>query len=322
MIRIRTGLAALAIVLTGGLFGSAPAGAAFIAETTDPAGDSSGNLPGQDLVAVGLGFDQKTGYMVGAIALRGAPEVDHGAFLTLYAGTKTPSGCDGHPVGGFGSRTDDDFDATWVREDAPGVFRHGEAEKTTSNHSTLQTFEVRTRKLAGKKWNCFGANLTDPEDPSMVYDRVKPVRFKGLPAMSMRMPKVRRAITPNRKHKLKVVISNPGDAPLRSVRVRFRRDRGLKVSPRSRKIKVIRPGQRRAVPVNVRVTRAAGETATLDVTARSGKLVAKGSTKLRLKLPKKKPPKGGGGNGGSGVCVQFFPDLSGETGGSLGLVPC
>lgn len=37
-----------------------------------------------------------------------------------------------------------------------------------------------------------------------------------------------------------------------------------------------------------------------------------------------RPPAAGGGGGSQRprTCVKYFPDLSGETGGSLGIVPC
>ncbi len=92
---------------------------------------------------------------------------------------------------------------------------------------------------------------------------------------------------------------------------------------RGTRLTQIRPGSRKHVRVRVRLFRSAGTSADLKVIARSGKLRAGAETKLRLKLPKKPPTGDGGGTGsGGGVCVQYFPDLSGETGGSLGLVPC
>jgi hypothetical protein len=310
----------IAVVLAGMLLRTGAADAGFIAETRDPSGDSTAAGPARDLLGVGIGFDRKTGYMAGIVALRGSPDEDSRAFLSVYAGMRTKDGCSGLPAAGFGAFTDS-WGATWFRQQTPDRASHGEADKT-GYRSRVQRFEIRDKRLSGKKWNCLGAVLTDPDDPSNIYDEVRATRFKGLPALALKMPNVRRAIPPNRVRKLRVVIRNPGDGPLRNVRLRVQRARGMKATPRVRKIGLIRPHTRRAVIVRVRLSRRAREKTDLRVRVRSGKLRASAGTTLRLKLPKKPPSGGGGKDGGSGVCVQYFPDLSGESGGSLGLVPC
>lgn len=311
----------LTVVLAVSFLGTAAANAGFIAEKPDASGDSASALPAHDLLGAGLGFDRKTGYMVGILALRGRPGPETSAFVSVYAGMRSAGGCDNVPAAGFSAFTDT-WTATWYRQDSATRVRHGEADRS-GYRSRIQRFEIRDRRLAGKKWDCLGAVLTDPTDPNNVYDRIPITRFKGLPALAVKMPKVRRAIPPNRVRTLRIVIRNPGDGPLRKVRLRVLRTRGLKAVPRVRKIPLIRPRSRKAVRVRVRVFRSAGRTADLKVKVRSGKLKAMAESTLRLKLPKQKPPKGGGGSdGGSGVCVQYFPDLSGESGGSLGLVPC
>lgn len=318
---MRKCLVAMMLVLAGGFLLAPNAGAAFIAETTDPAGDSTSSHPGRDLRGAGIGFDQKTGFMVAVIALHGSPSDDGGSFLTIYAGMRTASGCNGYPAGGFGAMTDG-WDAIWVRHNAPGQTQHGEADKS-GYRSNVQRFEVETRKLAGRKWNCLTATLTDPENPEIVYDQIGTVAFRGLPSLRMNIQKVRRAVPVNRTRRIKVVVANPGDAPLRGASVRFAGDRGLKVWPRKRRLGVIRPGKRRAVFVRVKPRMAAGTSADLKVTVKAGKLVARSTRTFKVKQPRRKPSGGGGGSfGGSGVCVQYFPDLSGETGGSLGMVPC
>jgi hypothetical protein len=311
----------IAVVLAGVFLRAGAADAAFIAETRDPTGDSTEAEPARDLLGAGIGFDQKSGYMVGIIALRGSPNEDSRAFLSVYAAMRTANGCSGLPAAGFGAFTDG-WGATWFRQQSSNRASHGEADKS-GYRSTVQRFEIRDKRLSGKKWDCLGAVLTDPDDPSIVYDEVRATRFKGLPALALKMPKVRRAIPPNRVRKLRIVIRNPGDGPLRNVRLKVLRARGLKAVPRVRKIGLIRPRTRRAVIVRVRLSRAAREKTDLKVQVRSGKLKASAKTTVRLKLPKRPPANdGGGGDTGSGVCVQYFPDLSGETGGSLGLVPC
>lgn len=324
--RFGTGLVVLIAALAGGLFAAQSATAGFIAETRDPQGDSSSTHPGHDLLGAGIGFDQKTGYMVGAFALRGRPDHENAAFITLYAGTRTPEGCSGYPSAGFGAFTDS-FSGYWVRQFGPDSHKLGEADKT-GYMSDLQTFEVRTREFRGKKWNCLGANLSDPDDPSVIYDRISPVAFRGLPALKLRMPRVRKAVKVNRTRKLRVVVGNPGDGPLRGVKVQIRSDRGLKLSRHRVPIRLIRPGRQKAITVRVKPTPKAGTRGDVRVIVRGGKMKAEKSTTIRVKHPPKKPKRGGGGGGGGspspggGTCVQYFPDLSGETGGSLGLMPC
>lgn len=309
----------LAVVFAISLLRVATADAGFIAETRDPSGDSTSALPAHDLLGAGIGFDRKSGYMVGVVALRAAPGSDTAAFVSVYAGTRSAGGCSNVPAAGFAAFTDT-WSASWFRQDSASKIRHGEADRS-GYRSNIQKFEIRDRRLAGKKWDCLGAVLTDPEDPSIIHDRIPIAFFKGLPSLGVKVPAVRRAIPPNRVRKVRIVVRNPGDGPLRNLRIRIQRSRGLKVSPWFKKVPLIRPHSRRVVTLRVRLFRSAGRKTKLRVRLRSGKLKARAGTTLRLKLPKKKPAPGGG-NGGSGVCVQYFPDLSGETGGSLGLVPC
>lgn len=312
----------LTVVLAGMFLHATVADAGFMAETRDKAGDSTSAAPAHDLLGAGIGFDRRSGYMVGLVALRGVPDSETGAFLSVYAGTRSADGCSNLPAAGFGAFTDA-WGATWFRQDSATGARYGEADKS-GYRSKIQRFEIRDRRLAGKKWDCLGAVLTDREDPSIIFDRIPISFFKGIPALALKMPKVRRAVPPNRVRTLRIVIRNPGDGPLRNVRLRILRTRGLKAVPRVRRIPLIRPHTRRAVRVRVRVFRSAGKRANLRVQVRSGRLKASSRTVIRLKLPRKPPTGGGGGDpgGGSGVCVQYFPDLSGESGGSLGLIPC
>lgn len=311
----------MAVVLAVTMWCSTAADAGFIAETRDAARDSTSSAPARDLLAAGVGYDRRSGYMVAAVALRGAPSEESRAFISIYAGTRSPTGCDRLPAAGFGGFTDS-FLGTWFRQDSPSMRRHGEADRS-GYRSNVQTFEIRDRRMAGKKWECMGALLTHPTDTTIIYDQVPLKFFKGLPALALKMPKVKRALRPNRVRKLRVVIRNPGDGPLRNVKLRVEPTRGLRAAPRVKKIKLIRPRTRRVVWVNVKLSRRAGSKANFRVFVRSGKLKTRGRSVLRLKLPKK-PPRSGGGNSGSGsrTCVQWIPDFTGESGGSLGLVPC
>lgn len=320
LIRLVHTFAFIVLVTMVGFVATPRADAAFIAEVKDPAGDSTSSHPGRDLIGVGIGFNQKTGYMVGAVRFRGAPDSDNGAFLTLYAGMRTSSGCNGFPAGGFGAYTDS-WNAYWLRLDGPGQARSGEADKT-GYLDEVQTFEVRTKKLAGKKWNCLTAALTDPDDTQIVFDQASSPNFRGLPELAVKVPRIKRAVPVNRVRKIRIRIANPGDAPLRRVRVKIGRDRGVSPRPRSRIIRAIPPRKHRVISIAVRPRRTAFSTADLKVKVQAGRLRATREVRIRIKHPRPKPSGGGGSGGGGGVCTQFFPDLSGETGGSLGLVPC
>ena len=305
------------------LAASAPstADAAFTAESKDPRGDSTSSHPGRDLVAAGIGFDRKSGLMVGYVRFRGAPTDGGEGFVTLYAGMRTRNGCNGYPAGGFGAFTDS-FDGYWVRQNGPDKAKYGEAQKT-GYKAVVQQFEVRTKKLAGQRWNCLSAVLVDPEEPSTVFDTLTPATFRGLPELSVRTPRVRRAIPVNRWRKLRIRVSNPGDAALRNVRVRIGPARGVNVRPRSRFIKVIPARKHRVIVVRVRPRARAYSSVDHSVRVRAGKLRGETELTYRVRHPRKKSSGGGGGSdSGGGVCIQYFPDLSGESGGSLGLVPC
>lgn len=293
--------------------------ASFVAEAKDPAGDSTSSHPAHDLVAVAIAFNQKTGLMVGAVKLRGRPDEDGGAFVTIYAGMRSPDGCNGYPAGGFGAFTDS-FEGYWVRQDGPGKVVQGEARKS-GYRSDVQTFEVRSRKLAGHRWNCLGAVLNAPDDADVVYDTIESVPFRGLPELSVRTPRVSKAIPVGGARKLRVRIANPGDAALRNVRVRIGRARGVSSSPRTRMIRRLPARGHRVITVRVRPRAAAHTRVEHEITVRAGKLRATRELRYRVRHPKKKRG-GGGDSSGGGVCVQYFPDLSGETGGSLGLFPC
>ncbi|MDW5596893.1 hypothetical protein VSS74_21275 [Conexibacter stalactiti] len=80
--------------------------------------------------------------------------------------------------------------------------------------------------------------------------------------------------------------------------------------------------------VRVRLGERAARTTDLRVDVSAGRLKATETRRISVRTPTPAPPpsRGGGGDGGdsgpSRVCTRWFPDISGETGGSLGLVPC
>lgn len=107
------------------------------------------------------------------------------------------------------------------------------------------------------------------------------------------------------------------------MKLRLGRARGVRLSPRARSLGTIAPGKRKTIRVKVRFTTRARSLTKLALRASSGRLVAQGTLRLRVRTPRR--PSLGGGGGGSDLprtCNRYSPDPFGDTGGSLILVPC
>jgi hypothetical protein len=292
----------------------------FVAVATDPAGDAGDPSPGRDITAVGLAHDRRTGDVVAAIQLRGEPTHETSAFVSIYAGTRTASGCDGYPAAGFGSFSDE-FGASWLRlDDAAGNGPRGEADKR-GYLAAVQRFEIRDPQLADQRLDCVVATVTEPGNPANVYDGIAPIDLVGQPALSLRLRRVPRTFDAGRPRRIKLVLANEGDAPTGRVRLKFNRARGLTVKTKARTLRSIAPQQRTTVTATVTLSRRARTSTDLKVTAAAGQLIARQETAISVRKPTK-PTKPGGGEGSSGVCVRYLADPSGQTGGSLILVPC
>jgi hypothetical protein len=308
-------VAATAIALAA----PAAAEANYLATAPDPAGDAADPSPGRDITAIGLSYDRRSGELDGAIRLAGEPAEGASALVTLFAGTRTASGCNGVPAAGFGSFSDE-FGASWLRiDDAAGNGPRGEADKA-GYRSTIQEFEVTDLRLAGQRFNCVIATLSEPGNPSNIYDAAGPIDLVGQPALSLRISGTRRAFRADRPRKVKLTLSNPGDAPTGRVRLKLSRARGLTTKLGARSLRPIAPGRRRTVTATLTLSPRARTATDLKFTAIAGDLTARQETTLLLRKPSR--PGGGGGSDSPGVCTRYQADLSGETGGSLILVPC
>jgi NPCBM-associated, NEW3 domain of alpha-galactosidase len=294
----------------------------FVGTATDPAGDATDPSPGRDLTAIGLSYDRRSGQLVGAIRLRGEPSHETSALVSLFAGVRTASGCNGHPAAGFGFATDD-FGARWLRiDDAAGNGPRGDADKR-GFLAAVQELEVSDRQLAGRRLDCVIATLTELGNPANVYDSVGPIALVGQPALSLRVRGTSRTFRADRPRTIKLTLANGGDAPTGRVRLKFKRARGLTVKTKAKAVKSIAPGRRKTVTATVTLGQRARSATDLKVTATAGRLVARQEATLYVRKPTK--PGGGGGNGGgegTRSCVRYQADLSGQTGGSLILVPC
>jgi hypothetical protein len=326
---VRVSLRQIVVALVAGTVAAlaltASASANFVGEATDPSGDSADPNPGRDIVGAGLAYDPRTGGLFGAVGLRGEPG-DAPGLLTLFAGMRTAAGCDGYPALGFGTLTDE-FGASWLRlDDASGTAAaRGDADKD-GYRSALQELEATDRRLAGRRPNCAVATLTEPGNPAVVYDTVGPIALVGQPVLALRIGRVPDRIPEGKRRTIKLKVSNTGHAPMRRVRVKVARARGMKATVKPRVLKRLAAGRKRTVSVTVTLGARADLSTDLKVSARAGKLVARAEDTLYVRR-KQKPSSGGGGGGGDGfdgpkTCVRFIPDFTGETGGSLGLVPC
>ncbi len=291
----------------------------FVAVGNDPAGDAGDPNPGRDITGVGLAYDRRTGELAGAIQLRGEPSHETKAFVSVFAGTRTPGGCDGYPAAGFGFDSDG-FGASWARLDDPaGNGPRGEADKR-GVLAAVQRFEASDPQLAERRLHCVIATLSEPGNPANIYDRFGPVDLVGQPALSLRIGGVPRTFVPGRPRRIKLVLTNEGDAPTGPVRLKFRRARGLTVKTKTRTLTSIAPQRRTTVRATVSLSRRARTSTDLEVAAAAGRLIARQETTISVRRPTR--PGGGGGGGGSRSCVRYLGDPSGQSGGSLILVPC
>jgi hypothetical protein len=301
--------------------GTASARADFIATAPDPSGDAADPSPGRDITSVGMAYNRKKGSLSGFVRFRGSPD-DVPSLITLFAGVRTATGCDGYPAGGFGSYSDE-FGASWLRLDSstgPAAAR-GDADKRGFD-SEVQTFAASDAALGGRPWNCVVATITEPRNAANVYDTTGPIELVGQPGLSVRV-RAPKQFRRNRSASLKITVSNPGDGSARRVKLRLGRARGLRLSPRARTLGTIAAGKRQTIRVRARFNDRARSVTKLALRASSGRLVARGTLRLRVRTPRRRT--GGGGRGPSHlprVCTRWSPDLSGETGGSLILVPC
>ena len=314
--RLLAALLALAFGLS-----AAPAQASFFAESLDPAGDSSEPAnPGRDLTAAGLGYDRLTGSLVGSVRLAGEPS-GAPALVTLFAGSYNGPSCNGYPAVGFSAETVAG-DAYWHRLD--GVAGKKGFARTAGASTTTQTFTVDNRTdLEGVRPNCAVVVLSAIGDSSVIYDAIGPLPVTPQPQLGVELRNVPQQFAAGRARQVKIRVTNPGDARSKPIKLRFKQERGVRVAPKRLTVKPIEAGKRRTVTVRVTVSSRADFSSELTAIAESGRLEARDEAQLYRSAKRKKGSGGGGGGSGGGkTCVRWIPDFSGESGGSLGLLPC
>ena len=292
----------------------------FVATAADPAGDAVDPSAGRDLIGASMSYDRRSGELIGAVQLRGVPG-EARSFMTLFAGTRTATGCDGVPAAGFGSYSDE-FGASWRRiDDAAGAGPGGDADKVALRDA-VQKFEITDSQLAGRRLDCAVATLTEPGNPANVYDSTGPIELVGQPALSMRVRGVGRPFRANRPRKLKITLTNTGDAATSPVRLALGRARGVQARPAKTPLGAIDPAGKRTATVKVRLSGRARDATRLKLTASAGELVAREKLTLRLRRPSTPGDGDGGTDRPPQTCTRWMPDPFGDTGGSLVLVPC
>lgn len=310
------------IAVAAGLAAAPIAQASYFGTAQDPAGDATDPNPGRDLTAAALSYDRTRGALAGAVRLNGPPEQAPG-FVTLFAGLRSATGCDGYPALGFGSLSDS-YSARWLRLDDPsGAGQRGTASKRGGSE-TVQEFSVTDRELAGRRPNCVIATLSDPDDSATVYDAVGPIDLVAQPELTVALSGVPTFLVAGRARRVTVTVRNVGDAASGPVRVRFALARGLRTAPRALALRSIAPGARRTTKVAVTLSPRSSLRTPLKVSATAGKVEARVEATLHRRQITRPGAGGGsgGGNRGSQLCTRFQADLSGQTGGSLILVPC
>lgn len=246
--------------------------------------------------------------------------------LTLYAGRKTATGCDGAPTLGFVSFTDE-FGASWLRlDDAGGSGPRGDADKSGGGDS-VQRFNVTDPGLKQARPECVMASVNELGNAANVYDTIGPFTLDGLPDLALRVKGVpRERLKLGQTRRIKITVTNTGDGTARGVKLTLAARRGVKSSPRVKQIGTLFAGRRKTITVKVRLAGGARSITYVPVTASVGKLKREAELKL-LRAFKKSPPRRGGSGGSPSpdspkLCTRFIPDFSGQSGGSLGLVPC
>ena len=303
--------------LVAGLGAAAPAHAAYFAEATDPAGYASPAAgPARDVVAAAIAYDPRTGRLQGMVRLAGTADDDTNAFVGLFAGRTSPTGCDRYPAIGLTTYTGD-VDGDWVFLPAPGAQAERGYARRTGYGTPQLVFDASARELTGRDVDCFVVSVTEPGDGAVTYDTVGPVRLVGQPELGMAARGVPTVMPAGASRNVTLRFANPGHAATGRLRLSVRAGRGLTVRY-PRVVPSVRPGARRTAKVVLTLTGRARASTPLTITATAGKL----RSTLTKTIYLRRPAKGGGGGPSTPWCLRWQPDLSGDTGGSLVRAPC
>lgn len=322
---LRRSAIAPALAVLGGvalaLGAAGPAQANLVGGGTDPAGDAASGGPGRDLREIAISYDPRRGGLIGGIRLAAAPSVTEDAQLTLVAGHTTPTGCNGYPAVGLMTNTYRAASQWVLLAQASGGGSIGAAEKQ-GLATPAARLDASDGRLKGQRPDCVVAALTALDDPSVVYDTAGPFPLEPQPVLSLRLRDVPKSLAANRTRRVRVTVTNDGSATMPRSRVKVTGARGLKATPSSASVPSLRPGARRTVSLRVALSSRARSTTRLKVTGTAGAQQVSAEGNIRLRRPSGSSGGGGGTPDPPRLCTRWIPDFTGESGGSLGLVPC
>lgn len=303
----------LAAALLG--VGATSASAAFVGTVSDPAGDQV--IPGRDITSVAFSYS-RSGRMSAQIRTRAGAGDDRSVMVSAWAGTMGPDACNVYPAVGF-TGSAGGADARWHLLRGVDDTDWGFADRDGGGGTALTRFSTTSSQLRGLRPNCLTATIHDADDAAIIHDTVVPVRLRPVAELEARLGKLPAVVRPGKTYPIRVVLTNPGDAPTGRLRVGAAAVRGLKVVPRD--VPSIRAGGRRIVAVPVSVTSRARTSTPLRITVAAGPLKSRVEGSLYVAGPR---PTGGrrAGTPAPRLCNRWMPDLSGQTGGSLVLVLC
>lgn len=316
----------LLLVVAGALvLGTAtPAVAGYAGSGTDPAGDATDGNPAHDIVGFGASHSPGAGTLTGVIQLRGtSADGGDGVLAHISAARRTPAGCPAYPAIGL---------ASFIRTGGPSVRwgwmagatpssgdDDGYGRRETLEKGRVLRFEVSDDRLKGGRFDCVFAWTSHTRTPDAQIDvtAVKPMTAQAELAPTLRgVPKSQKV---GQRRTVRLVIRNPGHARTGKIRISVGKQRGLSVR-HARTVASLKPGAQRTVRLTASLTSRAKSTTPLRVT------VSAGTTKTRVDAELRRAGTSGGSAGGGShtpqLCNRWLPDITGESGGSLTLVPC
>ena len=304
---------------------AAPAGATvFAGSGADPAGDSTGPGPGQDIVGVEASYDD-AGTVTASLTLAGAPDP---LFFYLQVGKRSGTAC-GPPFAALGGYTDGTTGVWGLDTDGPDDFA---ADGHVTRAGSKVTIAVASARLAGRAPDCVTGYVQGKADGDPVVDEVgqpaalvasaspeptpdppgpgpapvptptpapapapapvqqtsTPKKQKAVAQLAVTVSGIPSTIRRNRTMSLRVKVANTGTATATGVKLKVGAARGLSATPKAITIKTLKAGRSTTRRVRVRLTAKARTTTSLTLKATGARrLAATGRLALRIGKAKK-----------------------------------
>ncbi len=304
-----------------------PAAASYAGSGTDPKGDATDGSAAHDIVGFGALHSPGSGTLTGVVQLAGtSADGGDGVLAHISAARRTPAGCPAYPAIGL---------ASFIRTGGPSVRwgwmagatpssgdDDGFGRRETLENGRLLRFEVSDDRLKGGRFDCVFAWTSHTRTPDAQIDvtAVKPMTAQAELTATLRgVPKRQKA---GQRRTVRLVLRNRGHARTGKIRISVGKRRGLSVR-HARTVSSLKPGAQRTIRVTTSLTSKAKSTTPLRVTVSAGSLKTRVDGELR-----RTGASGGSGSGSGGgsdtpqLCNRWLPDITGESGGSLTLVPC